>query len=88
MRNEPAPRGSRARPRHARATSRWRGNFKMAFLIAFPLLLAWALLPAGAKPGAGRYPGQDPAAAAVAAPDAAARLARAPVATAADRARR
>jgi uncharacterized protein YkwD len=59
----------------------------MAFLIAFPLLLAWALLPAGAKPGGGRYPGQDPAAATAAAPDAA-RLARAPDATAADRARR
>src|SRR5829696_726296 len=87
LRNEPAPRGTRSRPRHARATSPWRGNLKMAALIVFPLLLAWALLPASAKPGGGRYPGQDPAAAAAAAPDAA-RLARAPDATAADRARR
>jgi uncharacterized protein YkwD len=87
LRNEPAPRGSRARPRHARATSPWRGNLKMAFLIAFPLLLAWALLPASAKPGGGRYPGQDPATAAAAAPDAV-RLAKAPGAIAADTARR
>jgi uncharacterized protein YkwD len=34
----------------------------MAFLIAFPLLLAWALIPAGAKPG------REPASAAAAAP--------------------
>jgi uncharacterized protein YkwD len=40
----------------------------MAFLIGFPLLLAWALLPASAKPGVGK-PGQDPTAAAAAAPD-------------------
>ena len=69
MRNEPAPRGSRARPRHTRASSPWRGNLKMAFLIVFPLLLAWALLPAGAKPGGGRGLGQDPTAAAAAATD-------------------
>jgi uncharacterized protein YkwD len=36
----------------------------MAFLIVFPLLLAWALLPASAKPGAGRPSGQDRAPAA------------------------
>jgi uncharacterized protein YkwD len=36
----------------------------MAFLIVFPLLLAWALLPADAKPGGAL--GQDPAAAAAA----------------------
>jgi hypothetical protein len=36
----------------------------MAGLIVFPLLLAWALLPASAKPGAGRPLGQDRAAAA------------------------
>jgi uncharacterized protein YkwD len=41
----------------------------MAFLIVFPLLLAWALLPASAKPGAGRSLGQDRAAAAAPAPD-------------------
>jgi uncharacterized protein YkwD len=41
----------------------------MAFLIAFPLLLAWALLPASAKPGAGRPLGQDRTAAAARAPD-------------------
>jgi len=35
-----------------------------------PLLLAWALLPASAKPGAGRPFGQDRAAAAAPAPDA------------------
>ncbi|HEV2920401.1 MAG TPA: CAP domain-containing protein, partial [Actinomycetota bacterium] len=69
MRNEPGS-GSRARPRHARAGSPWVGHLRMAFLIVFPLLLAWALLPACAKPGGGRYPGQDPAAAAAAAPDA------------------
>jgi uncharacterized protein YkwD len=42
----------------------------MAFLIVFPLLLAWALLPASAKPGAGRPFGQDRAASAAPAPDA------------------
>jgi uncharacterized protein YkwD len=41
----------------------------MAFLIVFPLLLAWALLPASAKPGAGRPLGQDRTAAAAPAPD-------------------
>ena len=41
----------------------------MAFLIVFPLLLAWALLPASAKPGAGRPFGQDRAASAAPAPD-------------------
>jgi uncharacterized protein YkwD len=42
----------------------------MAGLIVIPLLLAWALLPASAKPGAGRLLGQDRAAAAAPAPDA------------------
>lgn len=70
LRDKPAPRGSRARPRHARAASPWRGNLKMAGLIVIPLLLAWALLPASAKPGAGRLLGQDRAAAAAPAPDA------------------
>jgi uncharacterized protein YkwD len=51
--NEPVPKRSRARPRHARARPAWVGNLRMGFLIVFPLLLAWALLPAGAKPGAG-----------------------------------
>jgi uncharacterized protein YkwD len=41
----------------------------MAFLIVFPLLLAWALLPASAKPGAGRPVGQDRTASAAPAPD-------------------
>jgi uncharacterized protein YkwD len=41
----------------------------MAFLIVFPLLLAWALLPASAKPGAGRPFGQDRTASAAPAPD-------------------
>jgi len=41
----------------------------MGFLIVFPLLLAWALLPASAKPGAGRPVGQDRAASAAPAPD-------------------
>ena len=68
MRNEPGS-GSKARPRHARASSRWLGNLRMAFLIVFPLLLAWALLPASAKPGAGRPVGQDRAASAAPAPD-------------------
>ncbi|HEU4396729.1 MAG TPA: CAP domain-containing protein [Actinomycetota bacterium] len=51
----------------------------MAFLIAFPLLLAWALIPAGAKPG------REPAGAAAAAParDAVRRAAKAPGAAAA-----
>jgi uncharacterized protein YkwD len=44
----------------------------MAFLILFPLALAWALLPASAKPGAG---GRDGAAAAAPAADAARRAA-------------
>jgi uncharacterized protein YkwD len=69
LRNEPAPRGSRARPRHARAGSPWPGKLKMAFLIVFPLLLAWALLPASAKPGAGRSIGQDRTASAAPAPE-------------------
>jgi uncharacterized protein YkwD len=69
LRNQPAGSGSRARPRHARASSPWLGNLRMAFLIVFPLLLAWALLPASAKPGAGRSLGQDRAAAAAPAPD-------------------
>ena len=69
MRNEPGS-GSRARPRHVRASSPWLGNLRMAFLIVFPLLLAWALLPASAKPGAGRPFGQDRAASAAPAPDA------------------
>jgi len=42
----------------------------MAVLIVFPLLLAWALLPASAKPGGGGPEGQRPAAAAARAPDA------------------
>jgi uncharacterized protein YkwD len=46
----------------------------MGFLIVFPLLLAWALLPAAAKPG-GRPLGQDRTAAAAPAPDTAAELA-------------
>ena len=69
MRNEPAGSGSRARPRHARAGRPWLGNLRMAFLIVFPLLLAWALLPASAKPGAGRPGGQDRTASAAPAPD-------------------
>ncbi|HWC42002.1 MAG TPA: CAP domain-containing protein [Actinomycetota bacterium] len=77
MRNQPAPRGSRARPRHARAASPWRGNLKMGFLIIFPLLLAWALLPASAKPGVGGPEGQRPATAAARAADSA-RAAKAP----------
>ena len=40
----------------------------MVFLIVFPLLLAWALLPASAKPGAGRSIGQDRTASAAPAP--------------------
>jgi uncharacterized protein YkwD len=69
LRNQPAGSGSRARPRHARAASPWLANLRMAFLIVFPLLLAWALLPASAKPGAGRPFGEDRAAAAAPAPD-------------------
>jgi uncharacterized protein YkwD len=73
LRNQPAPRGSRARPRHARAGPPWPGKLpvklKMGFLIVFPLLLAWALLPASAKPGAGRSIGQDRTASAAPAPD-------------------
>jgi uncharacterized protein YkwD len=68
VRNEPES-GSRARPRHARASSPWLGNLRMALLIVFPLLLAWALLPASAKPGAGRPFGQDRAASAAPAPE-------------------
>jgi len=56
--NNPLLRGSRTRPRHARAGA-WLGNLRMAFLIVMPLLLAWALLPASAKPGAGKPLGQD-----------------------------
>jgi uncharacterized protein YkwD len=41
----------------------------MGFLILFPLLLAWALLPASAKPGAGRPYGQDRTASAAPPPD-------------------
>jgi uncharacterized protein YkwD len=65
---------ARTRPRHARPGRRWVGNLRMAFLIAFPLLLAWALIPAGAKPG------REPAGAAAAAParDARRQVARSP----------
>ncbi|HTE68911.1 MAG TPA: hypothetical protein VK942_09180, partial [Actinomycetes bacterium] len=59
MANNPLLRGSRTRPRHARAGAAWLGNLRMAFLIVMPLLLAWALLPASAKPGAGKPLGQD-----------------------------
>jgi uncharacterized protein YkwD len=38
----------------------------MGFLIAFPLLLAWTLIPAGAKPGIGRPLGRQPTEAAAA----------------------
>ena len=88
MRNEPAPRGTRARPRHARATSPWRGNLKMAFLIVLPLLLAWALLPASAKPGGSGAEGQRPAAAAARAPGGARPAKVAAATAAADRAQR
>jgi uncharacterized protein YkwD len=65
---------ARTRPRHARPGRRWFTNLRMAFLIAFPLLLAWALIPAGAKPG------REPAAEAAATPtrDAVRQAARAP----------
>jgi uncharacterized protein YkwD len=64
----------RTRPRHARPGRPWLTNLRMAFLIAFPLLLAWALIPAGAKPG------QEPAGTAAAVPtrDAVRQVARAP----------
>jgi uncharacterized protein YkwD len=64
--------GSARRPRHARAGSgaAWVGNLRMACLIVFPLLLAWALIPAGAKPGAGEPLAQDRTASAAPAPDA------------------
>jgi len=70
---EPRSRAS-TRPRHARPGRRWLTNLRTAFLIAFPLLLAWALIPAGAKPG------QQPAGAAAAAParDALRQVAKAP----------
>jgi uncharacterized protein YkwD len=58
----------------------------MAFLIVFPLVLAWALLPASAKPGAGREP-SVPAAAAPA-PDAKRLAAKAPEAQATPATRR
>ncbi|HEV8425746.1 MAG TPA: CAP domain-containing protein [Actinomycetes bacterium] len=41
----------------------------MGFLIVLPLLLAWALLPASAKPGVGKPSGQDRTASAAPAPD-------------------
>ncbi|HZA83803.1 MAG TPA: CAP domain-containing protein [Actinomycetes bacterium] len=75
MGNEPARHRSRARPRHARGDPPWVGNLRMAFLILLPLALAWALLPASAKPGAGGQPGRDGAAAAAPAADAARRAA-------------
>jgi uncharacterized protein YkwD len=73
--NEPVRHRSRARPRHARGAPPWVGNLRMAFLILFPLALAWALLPADAKPGAGGPPGRDGPAAAAPAADAARRAA-------------
>jgi uncharacterized protein YkwD len=63
---------ARTRPRHARPGRRWLTNLRMAFLIAFPLLLAWALIPASAKPG------REPAAAATPTRDAVRQAARAP----------
>jgi uncharacterized protein YkwD len=68
--NEPARHRSRSRPRHARSGPAWVGNLRMTFLILLPLALAWALLPAGAKPG-----GSDRDRAAAAAPAEAARRA-------------
>ena len=53
----------------------------MGFLIVVPLLLAWALLPASAKPGVGGPEGRRPAVAAPRAADAA-RAAKAPGAAA------
>jgi uncharacterized protein YkwD len=85
--NEPGPRRSR-RPRHARPGAPWLVNLRMGFLIVFPLLLAWALLPASAKPGAGGPSGGDRTAAAAAPSSDAARLARAPEAPATRAARR
>ena len=65
---------ARTRPRHARSGRPWLTNLRTAFLIAFPLLLAWALIPAGAKPG------REPAGAAAAVParDAVRQVAKAP----------
>jgi uncharacterized protein YkwD len=64
----------RTRPRHARPGRPWLTNLRTAFLIAFPLLLAWALIPAGAKPG------REPAGTAAAVPtrDAVRQVAKAP----------
>ena len=77
---------ARTRPRHARPGRPWLTNLRTAFLIAFPLLLAWALIPAGAKPG------QEPAGTAAAVPtrDAVRQVAKAPggVATPTTRPRR
>jgi uncharacterized protein YkwD len=65
---------ARTRPRHARPARPWLSNLRTAFLIAFPLLLAWTLIPAGAKPG------QEPAGTAAAVPtsDAVRQVAKAP----------
>jgi uncharacterized protein YkwD len=72
VRNHRVQFGASERPRHARARSgtAWPGNLRMAFLIVFPLLLAWALLPAGAKPGIGDPLGRDRTATAATAADA------------------
>jgi uncharacterized protein YkwD len=74
LRNQEPGTRARTRPRHARAGRPWLSNLRMAFLIVFPLLLAWALIPASAKPG------REPAGTAAAAParDTVRRAARAP----------
>jgi uncharacterized protein YkwD len=84
----PRQQRTRTRPRHARAGSPWLGNLRMAFLIVFPLVLAWALLPASAKPGAGGGPSGSRPEVAAAAPDAVRLAGRAPEEAATGTARR
>jgi uncharacterized protein YkwD len=44
------PYGRRAAPQHARPSSSWVVNLRMTALIVLPLVLAWFLLPAHARP--------------------------------------
>jgi uncharacterized protein YkwD len=49
--------GRRAAPQHARPLSSWVANLRMTVLIVLPLVLAWFLLPAHARPlGPGSQP--------------------------------
>jgi uncharacterized protein YkwD len=87
VRNQRDRSGAGRRPRHARPVPDWLRNLRMGTVIVLPLVLAWVLLPANAKPGDGKPLDRDVAAVATPADDAV-RLARPPRTTAAPTTRR